>query len=96
MMGCSNPHPHGQVWSLNEIPTLPATELRYLHEYSQRNSVSKNNLDAPTGPNGRSCLLCDYAHYEATAGEERIVLKRQYWVALVPYWAAWPFEILCA
>lgn len=48
-MGCSNPHPHGQVWSLSEVPTLPATELASLQRY--RSSAIPIS-DAPKGPQG--------------------------------------------
>ncbi|OSD02752.1 galactose-1-phosphate uridylyltransferase [Trametes coccinea BRFM310] len=92
MMGCSNPHPHGQVWSLSAVPSLPATELSNLRKYSLATPPS----DAPRGPLNRSCLLCDYVHFEATVAQDegRVVLKNEHWVALVPWWAIWPFEIM--
>lgn len=93
MMGCSNPHPHGQVWSLSEVPQVPATELSLLRKYSQ---AAQAPSSAPTGPEGRPCLLCEYAHYEVGVAEVdgRVVLKNLHWVALVPWWAVWPFETL--
>ncbi|KAI0811071.1 HIT-like domain-containing protein [Irpex lacteus] len=93
MMGCSNPHPHGQVWSLSTIPTLPATELANLAKYSLEDNTSS---DAPRGYEGRPCLLCEYAHFEVGVPleEGRVVHKNDHWVALVPWWAIWPFEIL--
>ncbi|KAF8228670.1 galactose-1-phosphate uridylyltransferase [Tricholoma matsutake] len=93
IMGCSNPHPHGQVWSLSEVPTLPATELASLQRYRLSN-VSTS--DAPKGPQGRPCLLCDYVHMELQISENdsRVVVHNDDWVALVPWWATWPFEIL--
>lgn len=93
-MGCSNPHPHGQVWSLSVVPTLPAKELASLQNFALSNAATSG---APTGPNGRPCLLCEYAHFEvAVAHEEgRVIFKNDHWVALVPWWAIWPFEILC-
>ncbi|KAM5535595.1 hypothetical protein V8D89_010762 [Ganoderma adspersum] len=92
IMGCSNPHPHGQVWSLSALPSLPATELANLKKYSESTPPS----DAPKGPLGRSCLLCDYVHFEVSVAREegRVVLQNDYWVALVPWWAIWPFEIM--
>ncbi|RDB21214.1 Galactose-1-phosphate uridylyltransferase [Hypsizygus marmoreus] len=90
IMGCSNPHPHGQVWSLSEVPTLPATEIASLKRYSFSGSPAS---EAPRGPKGRPCLLCDYAHLEMHQ-QERIVVQNEYWVAVVPWWAIWPFEIL--
>lgn len=91
-MGCSNPHPHGQVWSLSAIPSLPATELTNLRKYS----LSTPSSNAPKGPLGRPCLLCDYVTYEVSVAQEqgRVVLKNEHWVALVPWWAIWPFEVM--
>ncbi|KAG5341981.1 hypothetical protein C0989_006130 [Termitomyces sp. Mn162] len=109
IMGCSNPHPHGQVWSLSEVPTLPGTELEFLRRYSISEAPTSN---APRGPKGmscftcsmsqlnldpgRPCLLCEYAYAEIALPIEggRVVVKNDYWVALVPWWATWPFEIL--
>lgn len=78
MMGSSNPHPHCQVWASEHIPTEPAKELRSCAAYRDAN--------------GR-CLLCDYLALELTA-RERIVLQNDHFVALVPFWAVWPFELL--
>jgi len=92
MMGCSNPHPHGQVWSSSSIPTLPSKELESLRRYSL---ADKTDPEAPKGPHGRPCLLCDYADFEARRSDrDRVVVKNQHWVAVVPWWATWPFEIL--
>ncbi|KAF9452797.1 putative GAL7-UDP-glucose--hexose-1-phosphate uridylyltransferase [Macrolepiota fuliginosa MF-IS2] len=93
MMGCSNAHPHGQVWSLSEVPTIPAKELASLKRYSLGGHASP---EAPRGPQGRPCLLCEYAHTEVNLGQKdgRVVLQNEHWVALVPWWAVWPFEIL--
>ncbi|CAG7846642.1 Galactose-1-phosphate uridylyltransferase Short=Gal-1-P uridylyltransferase; AltName: Full=UDP-glucose--hexose-1-phosphate uridylyltransferase [Serendipita indica DSM 11827] len=93
MMGCSNPHPHGQVWSLSEVPTFPSTELKHLHEYSEQHIPDSG---APRGPGGKPCMLCEYVHYELSIPREegRIVLQNKHWVALVPYWAVWPFEVM--
>jgi UDPglucose--hexose-1-phosphate uridylyltransferase len=92
-MGCSNPHPHGQVWSLSDVPTLPAKELSSLKQYSRAEHPASA---APCGPGGRPCLLCEYAHYESTvdAGAGRVVVRNDHWLALVPWWAIWPFEIM--
>jgi UDPglucose--hexose-1-phosphate uridylyltransferase len=94
-MGCSNPHPHGQVWSLSEIPSFPATELENLRKYSLQAPDPGNSSSTPKGPNNRPCLLCEYVHYEVSVPQDgRVVLMDDHWVALVPYWAVWPFEIL--
>lgn len=54
MMGCSNNHPHGQVWSLSEVPTIPAKELESLKRYSLESACG--SPEAPRGPNGESVL----------------------------------------
>ncbi|TRM59460.1 HIT-like domain-containing protein [Schizophyllum amplum] len=93
MMGCSNPHPHGQVWAMSAVPTLPAKELDSLRKYSESNKPSET---APKGPKGCACLLCEYAHFEASVpiDESRIVIKNDHWLAVVPWWATWPFEVM--
>ena len=77
-MGCSNPHPHGQVWATSFLPDLPAREDRQQHAYRAEH--------------GRTLLL-DVVEREAQA-QERVVVATEHWLAVVPYWAAWPFETL--
>lgn len=94
-MGCSNPHPHGQAWSLSEIPHIPATELSNLRKYAE--GPADESSSAPRGPGGKPSMLCEYAHFEVNAEnqeEGRVVVKNDDWVAVVPWWAVWPFEIL--
>ena len=78
VMGCSMPHPHGQIWALDALPNEPFKEDVQQRDYWQRN--------------GRS-LLVDYAEREAEKGE-RIVVENDHWLAVVPFWAIWPFETL--
>jgi UDPglucose--hexose-1-phosphate uridylyltransferase len=78
MMGASNPHPHCQIWATASIPEAPAKEL--VAQQAYRNSHS-------------SCLLCDYVAIEQRQ-QARIVYQNDGFVALVPFWAVWPFEIL--
>jgi len=78
MMGCSNPHPHGQVWATSYVPVGPARKLVTQRAYFERHG---------------SDLLGDYLRKELAAGE-RIVCRNDHWVALVPFWAVWPFEIM--
>lgn len=78
MMGASNPHPHCQVWAEEQVPTEPAKELRSTSLYQHEHS---------------RCLLCDYLDLELAAAE-RIILQNEYVVALVPFWAVWPFETI--
>ena len=67
-MGCSNPHPHGQTWSLSEIPTLPATELASLARYAA-DPASPAAEGAPRSSSGKPCLLCEYANFEIGVAE---------------------------
>ncbi|MFZ0391464.1 MAG: galactose-1-phosphate uridylyltransferase, partial [Calditrichia bacterium] len=78
MMGCSNPHPHGQIWAQKTIPRQPALELRECSSYFSRE---------------KNCLLCDYLKTELKVAE-RIVFQNDHFVVLVPFWAVWPFETL--
>ncbi len=77
-MGASNPHPHGQIWANATLPTIPAAELREQTRYRDEKG---------------SCLLCDYAAIE-TRDNARIVVRNEEWIALVPFWAVWPFETM--
>ena len=78
MMGASNPHPHGQIWSTGFLPDEPSAETIAQREYQ--------------GKHG-SCLLCDYITEEIAHGE-RVVLANQHFAIVVPWWAVWPFEVL--
>ncbi|MDE1170055.1 MAG: UDP-glucose--hexose-1-phosphate uridylyltransferase [Verrucomicrobium sp.] len=78
VMGCSNPHPHGQIWASDFLPNEAAKEERRQLRYLEDNG-------AP--------LLLDYAARETALGE-RVVVENADWLAVVPYWAVWPFEIL--
>jgi UDPglucose--hexose-1-phosphate uridylyltransferase len=78
LMGCSNPHPHGQVWASGHVPNEPAKELAAQADYWRERGA---------------CLLCDYLAEETRRGE-RVVTANQHFSALVPFWAIWPFEIL--
>jgi UDPglucose--hexose-1-phosphate uridylyltransferase len=78
MMGASNPHPHGQIWATASIPEEPAKELATQRAYLKAHS---------------SCLLCDYVRLEQRE-RVRVVAENEGFVALVPFWALWPFETL--
>ncbi len=78
IMGCSNPHPHGQVWAQATLPNEPAKEDRRQQDY--------------LAAHGRPLLL-DYAEEEQSRGE-RLVVADEHWLVVVPFWAAWPFETL--
>ena len=78
MMGCSNPHPHGQIWASNFLPNELVIEDKCQADYYQKQG---------------SLLFIDYAKRELEK-RERIVVETEDWIAVVPYWAAWPFETL--
>ena len=78
VMGCSNPHPHGQIWAQNQLPTLADKKQQKLSEYFEKHSNS---------------LLLDYAMRESDK-QERVVVENASWLVCVPYWAAWPYETL--
>lgn len=78
VMGCSNPHPHGQIWAQHQLPTLVMKKQQAQQAYL--------NLHG-------SNLLQDYVVREIE-NNERIVVMNDDWLVVVPYWAAWPFETL--
>lgn len=78
IMGCSNPHPHGQIWAVDSLPTIPAHEEMRQAEYFRTQ--------------GRP-LLQDLLESEESLGD-RMVVRNESWSVLVPYWAAWPYEVL--
>lgn len=78
IMGCSNPHPHGQIWAMSTLPHMAALEDARQADWFTRNG---------------SKLLLRYLDCELEQ-QERVVLQNDHWVALVPYWAVWPFETL--
>jgi UDPglucose--hexose-1-phosphate uridylyltransferase len=78
LMGCSNPHPHGQIWASDFLPNEPAKELSAQYRWFEAH---------------RSHLLLEYAALEESLGE-RVVLANEHWLAVVPWWAIWPFETL--
>jgi len=78
MMGASNPHPHGQIWATETLPNELSKESAGQHAFLERRGA---------------CLLCDYAALEAEQ-RERIVCVNERFVAMVPFWAVWPFETL--
>lgn len=77
-MGASNPHPHGQVWAQDIIPNEAHTE-----DLNQRRYYEQHG----------SPLLLDYAALEREK-RERVIVENEHWIAVVPFWAVWPFEAL--
>ncbi|MBN1810694.1 MAG: UDP-glucose--hexose-1-phosphate uridylyltransferase [Anaerolineae bacterium] len=78
VMGCSDPHPHCQTWAGSALPNEPAKEDRQQQAYFEQYGEP---------------LLIAYAGLEVEQ-QKRIVVENEHWVAVVPYWAVWPFEIL--
>jgi UDPglucose--hexose-1-phosphate uridylyltransferase len=78
MMGCSNAHPHCQIWCNSHLP----------------NEVAKEQAAQLAWREARArCLICDYAALES-AHRERLVDENAGWMAVVPFWAVWPFETM--
>ena len=77
-MGCSNPHPHGQIWAQRSVPGEPAKEMENMRRHFDDKGTT---------------LLGDYLAIE-TDRAERIVCENEHFVALVPFWAVWPFEVM--
>ena len=78
MMGASNPHPHCQIWATCSVPEVPAKEWAAQKDYLRKNG---------------ECLLCRYTKLEQ-AHSLRVVCSNDTFVAMVPFWAVWPFEVL--
>ena len=77
-MGCSNPHPHCQIWASSFLPNEPFAEDKAQRTYLQKHGTP---------------LLVKYLNLEITK-KERIVIENDHWLAVVPYWAVWPYETL--
>jgi len=78
MMGASNPHPHGQIWAVAHVPTIPRRKAERLRSYREDRSND---------------LLGDYLEEELRR-RERIVEETDFWAQVVPFWAVWPFETM--
>jgi UDPglucose--hexose-1-phosphate uridylyltransferase len=78
-MGCSNPHPHGQVWTVTGMPEEPGLELEQMMKYRREQ--------------GGTHLLEDYAILEASK-QERVVFENKAFLVVCPWWATWPFETI--
>lgn len=78
VMGCSNPHPHGQIWAQESIPDEPAKKQQRFSSYYEKH--------------GRNMLI-DYLEAELKKGD-RILFEGEHFVGLVPFWAVWPFEAM--
>lgn len=80
VMGCSNPHPHGQIWAQESIPDEPAKKQKHFEEYYSR-----------TGHN----MVCDYVKEELQR-KDRLIYENESFAIVIPFWAVWPFEAMIA
>lgn len=78
VMGCSNPHPHGQIWAQNSVPSIVQKTQKQLENYFEKHQRT---------------LLEDYVRKELLL-QERIIFENNHFVLLVPFWATWPFETM--
>ena len=78
VMGCSNPHPHGQIWAQSSLPTQVEKTQNNLNNYFDQHQRT---------------LLQDYIQEELQK-DERVVIENDHFVALVPFWAIWPYETM--
>ncbi|MGB9772595.1 MAG: UDP-glucose--hexose-1-phosphate uridylyltransferase [Bacteroidota bacterium] len=78
IMGCSNPHPHCQIWAESSVPVEPMKETAKMLQYRNEH---------------HSCILCDYEKIEVVEAE-RVVCENEHFLVVVPFWAVWPFETM--
>ncbi|MGC4040398.1 MAG: UDP-glucose--hexose-1-phosphate uridylyltransferase [Flavobacterium sp.] len=78
VMGCSNPHPHGQIWAQSSLPTQVERTQKNLRSHYEKNKTS---------------LLKDYLEQELKH-QERIVAENNHFAVVVPFWAIWPYETM--
>ena len=78
IMGCSQPHPHGQIWAHDHLSTEIERENQQQLAYQNKHGQS---------------LLADYVAHESSQ-QDRIIVDNDHWLVVVPFWAAWPFETL--
>ena len=78
VMGCSNPHPHGQMWCSDYYPSMVETEIEAQAEYQNKNG---------------KLMLIDYVQQELEK-KERVIYSNTWFVVLTPFWSCWPYELL--
>lgn len=78
VVGCSNMHPHGQLWASNYLPSIPEKKMRSQKKYFEKHGT---------------VMLMDYLK-EEVGKNERIIMRNEHWTWLVPYWAFWPYETM--
>jgi UDPglucose--hexose-1-phosphate uridylyltransferase len=98
VMGCSNPHPHGQLWASQHVPTEIAKETQAQADYLSRQMDKETRRQGGGGTPLVSLspcppLLLDYLELEQQEGD-RIIFENEHFACLVPWWAVWPFETM--
>jgi UDPglucose--hexose-1-phosphate uridylyltransferase len=78
-MGCSNPHPHGQIWTTTGLPEEPALELEQLK------SIAESKVE---------CICLKIMRSWSQKKKERVVFENDSFLAICPWWATWPFEVM--
>lgn len=78
VMGCSNPHPHCQIWASSFLPNEVIAADRTQKAYYKKHGTQ---------------MLVDYARRESES-KERIIAENEHWIAVVPYWATWPYQAM--
>ena len=77
-MGCSNVHPHGQIWAVDTLPNEAEKELAQQQAFF----------------NAEGLALLEVYRAKEERLAKRVVIQEEHWTVLVPYWAIWPFETL--
>ncbi len=77
IIGVSNPHPHGQIYSTDFVPRIPLAMYTNAKAYHSENG---------------GCVFCSVLERELSAGD-RIVCENDHFVAFVPSFARHTFEM---
>jgi UDPglucose--hexose-1-phosphate uridylyltransferase len=76
-IGVTLTHPHGQIYAYPFVPPLVEKELTNSRTHHEK-----------TG----KCLICTIRGTEASDGR-RVVASNESWIAYIPFFARWPYEI---
>lgn len=76
-IGVTLSHPHGQIYAFPYIPPVILEELKSSKKFYRKN---------------KKCLHCDIIEKELR-NKSRVVIKNKDFVAFVPFYAGWPYEV---
>jgi len=76
-IGVTLSHPHGQIYAFSYIPPVVLEELKSSEKFYKKN---------------KKCLHCKIIEEELREGS-RIVASNKDFVAFIPFYAAWPYEV---